>query len=124
LARRRRSRIAINLAAFGEAVWRIAGAIVLEALAFALWNVGTRSPIAFMRSVAAAFRQPRALLAGTLAALIGFIFIAAATVLVLPAIVDVDVEFIPIELGTLLVALVLEQLVGNDLRRLVRGKSS
>jgi len=97
---------------------------VLEALAFALWNVGTRSPIAFMRSVAAAFRQPRALLAGTLAALIGFIFIAAATVLVLPAIVDVDVEFIPIELGTLLVALALEQLVGNDLRRLVRGKSS
>lgn len=97
---------------------------MLDAIAFALWNVGTRSPVAVIRAVAATFRQPRAFFAGTLVVLIGLLFIAAAIVLVLPAIVDVDVEFIPIELGTLLIALTLEQLIGNDLRRLTRGRST
>ncbi len=66
--------------------------------------------------------RPRALVAGTLAALTGLIFIAAATVLVVPAIVDLDHDFIPIELGTLLIALGLEQLIGNDVRTLVRNR--
>ncbi|MBC5800842.1 MAG: hypothetical protein GIX03_12655 [Candidatus Eremiobacteraeota bacterium] len=97
---------------------------MLDAFAFALWNVGTRSPVAVIHAVAATCRRPHELLTATLVVLIGFLFIAAAIVLVLPAIIDVDTEFIPIELGTLLIALVIEQLIGNDLRRLVKGSKA
>ena len=39
--------------------------------------------------------------------------------LLLPAIVDLEADFVPTELGTLLVALGLELLIGNDVRGLV-----
>ena len=110
---------AIDLAIVAEALWRIAGAILLETLAFVLWNVGTRSPLAVLSAIRLNAKRPRILVAGALAALVGLIFIAAATVLLLPAIADLEADFVPIELGTLLVALALELLIGNDLRALV-----
>lgn len=109
---------AIDLATVADAAWRVAGAIVLETLAFVVWNVGTRSPLAVLRAMRTAANRPRALATGAVAALVGLIFIAAATVLLLPAIADLEADFVPTELGTLLVALALELLIGNDLRSL------
>ncbi len=97
---------------------RIAGAIVLDTLAFVVWNIGTRSPRAVLAAMRAAFQERRKLFAGIIAFLVGLIFVLAATILLIPAIVTPDYDFIPAELFTLFVALVIEQLIGNDLRAL------
>lgn len=96
----------------------MAGAIVLETLAFIIWNVGTRSPVALLHDVAASLTDPRKMFAGTVIFVIGAIFIAAATVLLLPAIANFYTDFLPTELFTLLVALAIEHLIGNDVRAL------
>jgi hypothetical protein len=97
---------------------------VLDTLAFVVWNVGTRSPLELMAAVRTAFRERRSLFAGIVSALVGFIFVTAATVLLLPAIAAPDIDFVPAELFTLLVALVLEHLIGNDLRTLAGAPDS
>lgn len=102
----------------GNAFLRVAGAIALETLAFIVWNVGTRSPLTVLRDVRAALGDGRKLFAGVISALVGFIFISAATVLILPVVLDPEVDFLPAELFTLLVALALEHLIGNDVRAL------
>jgi hypothetical protein len=99
---------------------RIAGAIVLEALGFIVWNVGTRSPLGVLRDMRAALGDGRKLFAGVVSTLVGFIFISAATVLLLPVLALPDIDFLPAELVTLLVALAVEHLVGNDVRALAR----
>jgi hypothetical protein len=101
----------------------VGGAIVLDALAFIVWNVGTRSPLAVLAAVRRAFGNRRSLFAGTVAAIVGFIFIVAGTILLEPAIVAPD-DFVPSELFTLLVALALEHLVGNDVRALAGTQDS
>ncbi len=108
----------IDLGFFGNAFLRVAGAIALETLAFIVWNVGTRSPLMVVRDMRAALRDGRKLFAGIVSALVGFIFVSAATVLILPVVLDPDVDFFPAELFTLLVALALEHLIGNDVRAL------
>jgi hypothetical protein len=99
-----------------EIFFRLAGAIMLETLAFAAWNIGTRSPTAAVRDMVKAARNLRVLASGVAAFVVGLIFIVAATVLLIPAVYPVDL--VPIAIGILLVALVLELLIGNDLRLL------
>jgi len=94
----------------------LAGSIVLETLAFIVWNIGTRSPLAVARDAVAALRDLRKLVAGSARAVIGFIFVSAAIILTLPALVDPAIDFLPAELFTLLVSLAIEHLIGNDLR--------
>jgi hypothetical protein len=107
-----------------ETFFRVGGAIVLDTLAFVVWNVGTRSPLELFVAMRDAVRRRRSLFAGFVSALIGIIFVAAATVLLLPAIAIPELDFVPAELFTLLVALVLEHLVGNDLRALAGAPGS
>ncbi len=59
--------------------------------------------------------------AGLVSLLVGLIFVAAGAVLILPAVADPVADFIPLEIFTFIVALLLEHLVGNDLRRLGGG---
>jgi hypothetical protein len=91
---------------------------VLDTLAFVVLDVGTRSPGGVLRDFSAGLRSSRSLLLGTLRTLVGLIFITAATVLLLPAVALPSIDFLPIELFTLFVALGLEHLIGNDLRNL------
>ncbi|MDQ2858321.1 MAG: hypothetical protein M3R53_06675 [Candidatus Eremiobacteraeota bacterium] len=112
----------IDLTLVVDAFWRLLGALVLETLAFVVWNVGTRSPLRVLRDVRASLRDVRAFVTGLVCALVGFIFIAAATVLLLPAIADPPADFIPVEIGTLLIALATEHLIGNDLRTLAGAR--
>jgi hypothetical protein len=88
-----------------------------------VWNIGTRSPAALARDAMAAFREPRVLFAGVLSLLVGLVFVAAATVLIVPALPDPDADLVPTEIFTFVVALAIELLVGEDLRRLASGKS-
>jgi hypothetical protein len=101
-----------------EAFLRVGGAIVLDTLAFVVWNVGTRSPLEVIAAVRRALRLRRSLFAGTVSALVGLIFVTAATILLLPAIAVPQIDFVPAELFTLLVGLALEHLIGGDLRAL------
>ncbi len=91
---------------------------MLDTLAFVVWNVGTRSPLEVLAAVREALRLRRSLFAGIVSALVGTIFVTAATVLLLPAIAVPQIDFVPAELFTLLVGLALEHLIGSDLRAL------
>jgi hypothetical protein len=107
-----------------DAFLRLAGAIALETLALTVWNVGTRSPLALLRDVARAGRNPRKLLEGFISLLIGLIFVAASTILLLPDVPAPSVNLVPLEIFTFLAALSIEYLVGGDLRNLGRGSHS
>ena len=96
----------------------MAGAIVLDMLAFVVWNIGTRTPLALLRDLRRGLHDARVALIGAISFLVGLIFITAATVLLSPAIADLERDFLPVELFTLLVGLALEHVVGDDLRAL------
>jgi len=100
-----------------QTVARIAGAIVLETFALAVWNVGTRAPFTVLKEAMRALQDRRALFAGALSLVVGLTFVAAATVLLLPAVANVHVDFVPLMVFTFLAALLIEYLIGGDLRR-------
>jgi hypothetical protein len=106
------------MSAFADAFARIAGGIVLQTLAFAVWNVGSRTPLGLLRDVRRSLSDGRSFFAGAVAAAIGAVFSVAAAVLVLPALVDPARTFVPVELLLVVPALALDYLVGDDLRRL------
>jgi len=107
---------------FLDGFLRIAGTIVLETLALVVWNIGTRSPLQLVRDIRNAVGKPRAILAGIVTFLIGLIFVAAAMVLLVPAIPYPAAYLAPVGVITFLVALGTEFLIGNDLRRLAGGR--
>ncbi|GAC1302221.1 MAG: hypothetical protein NVSMB19_11300 [Vulcanimicrobiaceae bacterium] len=115
---RRGARRAIDLAVFIDTLVRVAGAIGLDTLAFVVWNVGTRPPLAAWREVRRAVATRRGLLAGCVAAVVGAIFVVAASVLLLPAVANPPRDLAFVELFAFLVALALEHIVGDDLRAL------
>ena len=92
---------------------------MLETFALTVWNIGTRAPHTVLMDIVRAFRSRQALLAGTMSLLVGLVFVAAATVLILPAIEDIMSDFVPVVIFTFLAALALEYLVGGDLRRVI-----
>jgi len=97
---------------------RVAGAIVLDTLAFSIWNVGTRSPATVLRDVRLRLRDRTALATGALRGTIGFIFLVAGTILLWPAVADPASDFSATEIFAFLVALGLEHLIGPDVRRI------
>jgi hypothetical protein len=97
-------------------VLRFALAIVFDALAFTIWDVGTRPPLRLIRDVASAVRVPRVLAGGILRFLIGFGLLFLAAVVARPAMPTMR-AFTLIETGMIIAALLVEQLVGPDLRR-------
>ena len=104
-------------AVFFDAFMRIAGAIVLETLAFAIWNVGSRSPLDVVRDAYRTVRERRGIFTGIVALAIGLVFVAAGTILLQPALPS-ERDAMPIELATFLIALALERTIGGDLRAL------
>ena len=109
----------IALESFVELAARVAGAIVLDALAFIVWNVGTRTPLALLADLRKGLNDRRVLGIGIVSAIVGFVFIMAATVVLFPAIANPVRDLSVFELLTFLVALLVEVLVGDDVRRLV-----
>jgi hypothetical protein len=99
---------------------RFALAIVLNALAFTVWDVGTRPPLRLARDVARGMRRPRSLGTGIARLLIGLALLVIAALLARPALPSVGL-YTTVETAMLVVALIIEQLVGPDLRRRFGG---
>jgi hypothetical protein len=85
-----------------------------------VWNVGAYSPMELFPKLARLRTAPRALGLHLLRFVIGLVFVAAGTILLIPAVGNAWDSFVPIEILTLGVALVLDFSVGNDVRRLLR----
>jgi hypothetical protein len=101
-------------------VVRFALAIVLDALAFILWDVGTRPPLRLGRDIVAGIRVPRSLAFGLLRFIVGGALLFAAADVARPGMPSLH-AFTFIETGMLIAALLVEQLVGPDLRRQLRA---
>jgi hypothetical protein len=102
-------------------VIRFTIAILFDALAFVIWDVGTRSPRRLLRDVAAGIRVPARLAAGLMRFAIGFGLLLLAALVASPAIPTMRAYTI-LETGMLIAALIVEQLLGDDLRGVVRKR--
>jgi hypothetical protein len=100
----------------GVVILRFALAIVFDALAFTIWDIGTRPPLRMLRDVASGMRVPRVLARGILRFAIGAGLLFLAAVVARPAMPTMR-AFTLIETGMIVAALLVEQLVGPDLRR-------
>ena len=99
---------------------RLAAAIVCAGIALSLWDVGTRSPVAVVRDVLAAFKRPSALLGGIVRTLAGIGYAVLAIAFVVLALPDRDPTLISaFTIGAFLTGLLFEALVGASLRRLI-----
>ncbi len=97
-------------------VLRFALAIIFDALAFVVWDVGTRPPLRLARDVARGARSSRSLVRGLVRFVIGVVLLILAGYIARPAMPTMR-AFTFIETGMLIAALLVEQLIGNDLRR-------
>jgi hypothetical protein len=102
-------------------VVRFATAIVFDALAFVVWDVGTRPPLRLLRDVWAGLGSPAVVLRGIARFVVGAVLLYLAVVVAMPAIPTATAYTI-IEAGMLVAALIVEQLVGDDLRGRVRRR--
>ncbi len=101
-------------------VARFAFAILFDALAFVIWDVGTRPPLRLASDVARGIRVPRSLLRGIARFFAGAGLLVLGGVIARPAMPSLR-AFTIIETVMLIAALLVEQLIGNDLRRTMRG---
>lgn len=100
-------------------VVRFAVAIVFDALAFVVWDVGTRPPLQLARDVARGTRVPAKLARGLLRFAIGCALLLLAALVARPGMPTLR-AFTLIETGMLIAALIVENLIGPDLRRRLR----
>jgi hypothetical protein len=94
---------------------RIALTIVLDTVALTVWNIGTRSPVQLVADVRAGLRERSSVVRGTARFALGAIAMVAAAA-VSAQVTARRLDFTIIESWALVVALVIEQLVGPDLR--------
>ena len=99
----------------GVVVLRFALAIVFNALAFTIWDVGTRPPMRLVRDVVAGTREPVSVARGAVRFAIGFALLVLAALIARPAMPTMR-AFTVLETLMLIAALLVEALVGPDLR--------
>jgi hypothetical protein len=104
-----------------EIFLRFACAIVLDALAFILWDVGTRPPLRLASDVAAGVRVPGVLAIGVLRFVVGAALLLMAADVARPGIPSLQ-AFTLLETGMLIAALLVETFIGPDVRRRLRGR--
>ena len=96
-------------------------AIVLDAVAFIIWDVGTRPPLVLARDVLRGARQPAVLGRGIVRFAAGGALLILAAVIARPAIPSAA-AFSVLETGMLIVALLIEALLGTELRARARRR--
>jgi len=122
VARRNDGHGPISLDGLGDAFVRVACAILLDALAFIIWNVGTRPPLQLFADIRGSVRDARIVARGIATTLGGFIFVMAATIVLIPAIAQPARDLPLTESVTFVAALAVELLVGKDVRALASGR--
>ncbi|GAC1581769.1 MAG: hypothetical protein NVS3B7_17000 [Candidatus Elarobacter sp.] len=105
----------------GLVVLRFALAIVFDALAFTVWDVGTRPPLRLAQDLARGLRERGSLGRGLIRFVVGLGLLVLAASVARPAMRTMQ-TFSVIETGMLVAALLVEQFVGADLRSGVRGR--
>jgi hypothetical protein len=89
---------------------RVAAAIVVDAAAFSLWNLATRSPFRLVRDVVAGTTQPLTALRSVARFLAGLVLLIAGAVLLLPLTIQTR-TFTVLETWTAVTGLLVEQLL-------------
>ncbi len=104
------------------AALQIAGSIVLDTLALVVWDIGTRSPLRLVGDVRRALARRTGFRRAAIRLMIGAFALGAGTMVSAP-LATRPIDFTIIECWAIVTALVVEQLVGPDLRaRVARGK--
>lgn len=88
-----------------------------------MWDVGTRPPQRLLRDVAAGARDPAKLGAGLIRFCIGLLLLALAGLVARPALPTLR-TYTVMETAMLVAALIVEQLVGDDLRGAARKRTT
>lgn len=104
------------------AVLRFAFAIVFDALAFTIWDVGTRPPLKLVGDIARGARVRGSLWRGSVRFAVGFVLLFLAASIARPAMPTMR-AFTVIETGMLIAALLVESLVGTELRSGARRRT-
>jgi hypothetical protein len=120
---RRNGKLAGRLALSLAVVIRFALATLLDALAFVVWDVGTRPPRRLLHDVVTGAREPARLRAGLIRFCIGFLLLVLAGLVARPALPTLR-TYTVMETAMLIAALIVEQLVGDDLRGAVRKQTA
>jgi hypothetical protein len=102
-----------------ELVARFAFAIAFDALAFVVWDVGTRPPGQLVRDVVRGVRSPRVFASGVARLLAGLALLVLGFFVARPGFATAR-AFLLIETGMVIAALIVENLIGPDLRRRTR----
>jgi hypothetical protein len=102
-------------ASLALAAVRIALAIMLDTAALVIWDIGTRSPVRLFTDIRAGLNDRRAIMRGLVRLAVGSIALLAAATVSAP-VASRAADFTIIECWALVTALVLEQLLGPDLR--------
>jgi hypothetical protein len=97
-------------------VARFVVALLADGAAFIIWDIGTRPFGTLMRDIGGSFGRPGALARGILRLLAGMALLLLGALETAPAAVDQH-TFTIIETGLLVGALLVETLIGSDLRR-------
>jgi hypothetical protein len=97
------------------AALRIAVAILLDTAAVVIWDIGTRSPVRLIAEVRAGLGRRSSVARGGVRLVAGALALLAAAAISAP-VATRAVDFTVIECWALVTALVIEQLVGPDLR--------
>ncbi len=88
---------------------------MLDACAFLVWNLASRSPAQLLRDLASGFSRPAVAGEGIVRALAGVLLLAAAAV-ALEAVSIGSRTYLILETWTVLTGLLVEQLIGPDVR--------
>ncbi len=101
---------------FGQLV----AAILCAAAGLIVWDIGTRSPAHVVADAIAATHSPRSLIRGIVRFFIGLLFVAISVVLVFLALPQNEFDrSLSYQTGAFITALVVELLIGNDVRPLL-----
>ncbi len=93
---------------------RIGAAILVDTLAFVVWNLSARAPAQMVRDIAGGVRRPGILVRGIISFLVGLLLLIGSLTLLLPLLLP---QHALVVLGTwaALTGLLVAQLVGPDI---------
>ncbi len=94
-----------------ETALRVAAAILVDTLAFAIWNLGGRSPQRLLRDCTNALARPRVLARGLTSFAVGLVLLLGSLTLLRPLLLPLD-AFRVLVIWTVLTGLLVENVVG------------
>lgn len=96
---------------------------MLQALAFIIWDVGTRAPAQLVVDLYGGLRSRRIFARGLWRFILGLLLLASAALLLLTlTIVDIRREFFALETGAIVAGLLVEMLVGAQIRKALESR--